>query len=77
MGLLQSLRQGIRLTRDYHQMHMVRHQAVTQQQELVHLNVLPQEIQIHQAFGIRSENELPGIATLGDMMRNVNHGDTG
>src|SRR5271168_4614253 len=40
-------------------------------------NVLPQEVQIHQAFGIGGQNELPRIATLGDMMRNVNHRDTG
>ncbi len=41
------------------------------------LNVLPQEVQIHYAFGTGSKNELPRIATLRDVMRDVNHCDTG
>ena len=77
VGVLQRLRQGIRLTRDDHQMYVVGHQAVAQQQKIVELNVGPQEVQIHDTFGIGSENELPRIATLGDMVRDVNHRNTG
>ena len=77
VGLLQGLRQGVHFTWDDHEMHVAGHQTVAQQQELVQLNVFPQEVQIHHAFGIGSENELPRIATLGYVMRNISHCDTG
>jgi hypothetical protein len=58
-------------------MHVVGHQTVAQQQKLVQLNVPPQEVQIHHSFGVGGQNELPRIATLGDVVRDVNYGDTG
>src|SRR5467141_4063109 len=53
-------------------MHMVAHQAVAQQRQVVKLNVLPQQLQVNQAFAIRSEKELPRVTTLGDVVRDIN-----
>ena len=76
MGLFQGKRQRFALVRDDDQMHMVRHQAVTQERELIKLGVLAQQIQIDDTLVIVGENELAGVSSLGDVVRDVNYGDT-
>src|SRR5579859_8085847 len=75
--LLQRQRQGLHLLRDHHQMHMIGHQAVPQQSQLMKLNVLPQELQVNEPLAIRSKDELPRIAPLRHVVRNINCNDTG
>ena len=58
-------------------MHMVGHQAVAQQRQLVELYVFPEEIQIHQTLVIGREQKLPGIAALRHMVRDIYDYDTG
>ena len=57
-------------------MHVVRHQAVTQQRQLIKLGVLAQQIQIDDTLVIVGENKLAGVSPLGDVVRYVNYGDT-
>jgi len=42
----------------------------------VELHVLPEQIQIHQALAIASQDELPGIAALRHVVGNVNRSNT-
>jgi hypothetical protein len=54
---------------------MVRHQAVTEQAEAMLRSLFPQQAKVHCALGIRVENELPRVAPLGNVVRNVNGND--
>lgn len=66
MSLLQSQRQGLRSLRDHQQMHVAGHQTVAEQEQRVELEVLPQEVEIHAAFGVGGEQELTRITALCD-----------
>src|SRR5258708_39951833 len=57
-------------------MHVIRHQAVAKQGQSVNLDVLAQKIEIHQSFCILRKQELPRVAPLRDMVRNVGDNDT-
>lgn len=76
MGVLE--RQGERLRRagNGDQMHVIGHEAIAEQREVVKFAVLPQQLQINQPVGVTAEDCLPGIATLRNMMRNVGDDDT-
>ena len=71
VGVFERLRERPRVQRNSDQVHVIRHQAVTQQRETVQLRVLPQQLQIGEAIGIAGENDLSGIATLRNMMGNI------
>jgi hypothetical protein len=77
MGLLQSQRQGPRVSRNDNQMYIVGHEAVAEQQQRMKSQGLPQEIEINQALGIGSEKELPSIAALRHVVRNIYDYGTG
>jgi hypothetical protein len=59
--------------RNHNQMNVIRHQAVSDHRQRMLLERLPQQIQVNRSFSIRGENELTSIATLRDMMPNINH----
>jgi hypothetical protein len=54
-------------------MDVIGHQAVAEQRESIELYVLAQEVEINSALGIARQNELPRIATLRYVMRNINY----
>src|SRR5215813_11481154 len=71
--LFQRRRQSFCFARDHHQMDVVRHQAIANQGEGMELHSLPKKIQINHALGVGSQNELSCVATLCDVMGNINH----
>ena len=52
-------------------MHVIGHQTVAQERDLVELEILPQQLEISGAVGVVGEDELSGIAALGNMMREI------
>jgi hypothetical protein len=54
-------------------MHVIGHQAVPEQRKRIELYVLAQEVEIDSAFSIARQNELPRIASLRYVMRNINY----
>ncbi len=85
MGLLQRLSQPVRFSGYGDQMHMVRHEAVSDEADSVERHVFPQELQVNRSIVIAVEDEAPPISALGDMMRDVqgdyavksSHGENG
>jgi hypothetical protein len=71
MRLFERLRQRLRGVRNSDQVHVIRHQAVSQQRETVNLGVLPQQLKISDAIRIARENDLSRIPPLRNMMGNV------
>ena len=71
MHLLKSLGQYRRPAWDHHQVHVVRHQAIAYHRQLVQADGPTQQIEIHHALGGAGQNELTSIATLRDVMRNI------
>ncbi len=55
---------------------MIRHQAVTQHSKTLKLGVVPQQLQISGAIAVAAEDDLPGVATLGNMVGNIGHDNT-
>ena len=64
VGVLQRQTQDVCFRRNGNEMHMVGHQAVADQSQVVLLDVLPQQIEIDCAVGIAVEDLLSGVATL-------------
>jgi hypothetical protein len=52
-------------------MHVIRHQAVTQQREAIQLRILTQQRHVSQSVRIGGEDDLAGIAALRNMMGNI------
>lgn len=76
MGLFESLPQSFVGPGNHDQVHMIRHQAVTQQRKTVQFAILPQQLDISAAIRVIAQNHLPGIAALRNMMGNVSNDDT-
>src|SRR5689334_17809068 len=57
-------------------MNVVRHQAIADDREWIELHRLPNQIQIHHAFGVSRENVLPPITTLRYMMSDIDRNHT-
>ena len=55
-------------------MHVIRHQAITDQPHSMEFNVLAQKIEIRHAVGIAIQDKSPPIATLCYVVRNI-YGD--
>jgi hypothetical protein len=53
---------------NHDQVHVIRHQAVAQQGKSVEFGTLPQQLEIGDPVCIVSQNHLPGVAALGNMM---------
>ena len=52
-------------------MHVVRHEAIAQQRKTVEFGILPEQVNVNDAVGGVGQNYLAGVATLGNMMGNV------
>jgi hypothetical protein len=72
MGMLESLRQGLRGSGNYDQMHVIGHQTVAQQGEAMECRILPQQLEVGNAVGVVGQNYLSRVAALGDMVGDVN-----
>ncbi len=77
MTMLESLCQRIGGAGYHDQMHVIRHQAITQQSKTVKLGVVPQQLQVSNPIPVVGEYYLPGVPTLGNMMGDVNHDNAG
>ena len=75
VGVLQSLRQGLGGAWNGDQVGVVGHQAVTQEGKLVQLGILAEQLQIGEAVGVVGQDDLPSVAALRNMVRNVNDND--
>src|SRR5712671_2693886 len=75
VSMLESLRQGFGGAGHRDQMHVIRHQAVTQQSKTVQVGVLPQQLEVGNAIAVAGQNYLPGVPTLRNMMGNINQGE--
>jgi hypothetical protein len=71
--VLEGLGENFGSRRDRYHMYVVRHQAVSQHRERLLAQRLPQQIEIDQALRLRGQNELPPVAALRYMMRNIGH----
>ena len=56
-------------------MYVVRHETATQQRKTVELGIFSQQVEISDAVGIIGQNDLSGVATLRNMMGNVDDHD--
>src|SRR5207245_175593 len=75
--LLERKGKRIRLAGNHHQMHMVGHETVAQERQVMQEDILTQQVQIDGTLVIGSENELACIAPLRDMVRYIYDDDTG
>ncbi len=57
-------------------MHVIRHQAITDQPHSMAFNVLAQKIEIRHAIGIAIQDKSPPIATLCYVVRNIYSDDS-
>jgi hypothetical protein len=55
-------------------MNVIGHKAVTDEGKLMQSSIVSEEVKIDEPFGIESENELPRISTLGNVVRDI-HGN--
>ncbi len=74
MRMLESQSQRICFARNRDQVNVIGHEAVADQRKLMQRSIVPEQVRIDQLFGIGSQNELPGISTLGNMVRDI-HGN--
>jgi len=61
------------LVGNHYPMHVIGHQAITEQRQLIEGNILVQEGEVHEAVGVAVEDKTAGVTTLGHVVRNVNH----
>ena len=71
MRMLESRSQRIGFARNHDQVNVIGHEAVADQRKLMQRSIVPEQVKIDQPFGIGSQNELPGISTLGNMVRDI------
>ena len=71
MRVTQGLADGIFPMRHRDQMHVIGHETIPDERTVIEDRVLADEIEIDQAVRVRIENVAAGIATLGDVMRDV------
>ena len=57
--------------RYYDQMHVIRHQAIAKYPKPIPLRVLTQQLKVGDSIRVAGENDLSRIATLRNMMRNI------
>ena len=74
---LKGLGQRFGPARDHHQMDVVRHQAITHNADLLHLNFPAEQVEVDQSLHVAGQNELTTIATLCHMMRNIDDNHSG
>ena len=76
MRVLERPCQGFRAAGNQDQMHVVGHEAVAEQREFVQLNGVAQQFQVGRPLAVFRKQELPGVAPLRHVVRNINDCDT-
>ncbi len=71
MRMLESQSQSIAFARNHNQVNMIGHEAIADQRKPMQSSIVSEQVKIDEPFSIRSENELPGIPTLGNVVRNT------
>jgi len=77
VGVLQGEAQAVGGAGHDNQMHVVGHEAVTKQREVIEFAVSSQEIEIDSSFLVGRKEELPSVSALGDVVGKINCYDTG
>jgi hypothetical protein len=76
MGVLERVVQRVGTGRNSDQVDVIRYQAVARYGHTMELAVLIQQPQVGGAASVALENGLPGVASLGNVVRNVGSDDT-
>ncbi len=77
MSMLESLCQRFGGARHHDQVHVIRHEAVTQQSKTVKVRVVPEQLQVCGVIAVAGQYDLPCVATLSNMMGYISHYHTG
>jgi len=77
MSVLKGLRQSLGAVWRCDQVHMIGHQTVAEHGKRSESRMFAKQGQIREAIGGGVEDDLPRIATLGDVMSNAHDHDTG
>jgi hypothetical protein len=77
MDLPESHGEGVGPRRHGDQVHVVRHEAVTEKGETMEPAVMPKQFQINEAAGVGFQDESARIAALSDVMRRINCDNAG
>jgi hypothetical protein len=56
-------------------MHVIGHEAVAEERDVVKFRILTQQLEIGGAVGVVGEDELSSIAALGNMMGKIGDGN--
>ena len=56
-------------------MHVIGHETVAEEREIIEFRILTQQLEISGAVGVVGEDELSGIAALGNMMGKIGNGN--
>ena len=75
MRVLERSGHGVGGAGNRNQMHMIGHEAVAQQRKTIEFGVLPEQLQIGDTVGVIGQDYLPRVATLRNMMGDVNDHD--
>jgi hypothetical protein len=75
MLLFERLRECLQSSGNRDQVHVIRHETVTQQGESAKLRILPQQLKISGTVRIAGQNDLSRIPPLRNMMGNVDDHD--
>ena len=71
MRILESQSQGIGSARNHDQVNVIGHEAVADQGKLMQSSIVSEKVKIDEPFSIGSQNELSGITTLGNVVRDI------
>ncbi len=71
MSMLESQSQRTCFARYHDQVNVIGHETVADQRKLMQRSIVPEQVKIDQPFGIGSQNELPGISALGNVVRHI------
>src|SRR5258708_8001889 len=74
MRMLESQSERICFARNHDQVNVIGHEAVADQGKLMQSGIISEQVKIDEPFSFRGENELPGISTLGNVVRDI-HGN--
>ena len=71
MRILESQSQRIGSARNHDQVHVIGHEAVADQGKLMQSSIGSEQIEIDEPFSVGSQDELPSVSALGNVMRYV------
>ncbi len=72
MGMFEGQSQSVGFVRNHNQVNVIRHEAIADEGELVQSSIVSEQVKINKALGVGSEDELPGVPTLCNVVRYIN-----